>query len=58
MLESIEIINFKAIKSAQVKLTDLSVFVGNNGSGKSSVATLAKMLALRTQFFMTIGAVV
>ena len=37
MIEKITIKNFKAIQSATIKLTDLSVFVGNNGSGKSSV---------------------
>jgi len=37
MIEKIKIKNFKAIQSASIKLTDLSVFVGNNGSGKSSV---------------------
>lgn len=37
MIEKIQIKNFKAIQSASIKLTDLSVFVGNNGSGKSSV---------------------
>lgn len=37
MIDKISIKNFKAIQSATIKLTDLSVFVGNNGSGKSSV---------------------
>lgn len=37
MIEKITIKNFKAIQSAATKLTGLSVFVGNNGSGKSSV---------------------
>lgn len=37
MIQKITIKNFKAIQSATIKLTDLSVFVGNNGSGKSSV---------------------
>ncbi|MDR2641631.1 MAG: AAA family ATPase [Planctomycetaceae bacterium] len=42
MIEKITIKNFKAIQSATVKLTDLSVFVGNNGSGKSSVVEALK----------------
>ncbi len=37
MIDKISIKNFKAIQSANIKLTDLSVFVGNNGTGKSSV---------------------
>jgi len=37
MIDKISIKNFKAIQSATIKLSDLSVFVGNNGSGKSSV---------------------
>jgi len=37
MIDKIKIKNFKAIQSATIKLSDLSVFVGNNGSGKSSV---------------------
>lgn len=48
MIEKIKIHNFKAIQTASVKLTDLTVFVGNNGSGKSSVLealqTLQKIL--------------
>ena len=37
MIRKIQIKNFKAIQAASVKATDLTVFVGNNGSGKSSV---------------------
>ncbi len=37
MIEKITLKNFKAIHSASVTLTDFSVFVGNNGSGKSSL---------------------
>lgn len=37
MIHKISVSNFKAIKSASVKMTDLTVFVGNNGSGKSSL---------------------
>lgn len=38
MLRSIQIKNFKAIAdSGRIELTDLTVFVGHNGSGKSSV---------------------
>jgi AAA15 family ATPase/GTPase len=37
MITKITIKNFKAIQSATIKLTDLSVFIGNNGSGKSSI---------------------
>lgn len=37
MIQKIQIKNFKAIQAASVKVTDLTVFVGNNGSGKSSV---------------------
>ncbi len=36
MLEKITLKNFKAIQSASCKLTSPTVFVGNNGSGKSS----------------------
>jgi AAA15 family ATPase/GTPase len=37
-LNSISIENFKAVrKSGTVKLTPLTVFIGNNGSGKSSL---------------------
>lgn len=37
MIETVTIHNFKAIRSATVKLNDFTVFIGNNGSGKSSV---------------------
>jgi predicted ATPase len=38
MLKSIYIKNFKAIRNSKaIKLTPLTVFIGNNGSGKSSV---------------------
>lgn len=37
MITKITIKNFKAVQSATIKLADLTVFVGNNGSGKSSV---------------------
>src|SRR6476661_3170813 len=38
MLKSIRIKNFKAIRDSKViRLTPLTVFIGNNGSGKSSV---------------------
>ena len=38
MLKSIQIKNFKAIRNSKaIKLTPLTVFIGNNGSGKSSV---------------------
>jgi len=37
-LKSFRVKNFKAIKdSGSVKLTPLTVFIGNNGSGKSSL---------------------
>ena len=37
-LNSVSIENFKAVrKSGTVKLTPLTVFIGNNGSGKSSL---------------------
>ena len=37
-LSSVSIANFKAVrKSGTVKLTPLTVFIGNNGSGKSSL---------------------
>ena len=37
-LSSVSIENFKAVcKSGTVKLTPLTVFIGNNGSGKSSL---------------------
>jgi predicted ATPase len=44
MIEKITIKNFKAIRSATIKLTDISVFIGNNGSGKSSVIEALQML--------------
>lgn len=37
MLEQISITNFKAIARCNIRLSDLAVFIGNNGSGKSSV---------------------
>jgi predicted ATP-dependent endonuclease of OLD family len=43
MLKFITIKNFKAIQSATVKMSDLSVFIGNNGSGKSSVIEALQM---------------
>ena len=36
MIKNIEIKNFKAIERAKVKLTPLTAFIGNNGTGKSS----------------------
>ncbi|MDR2345758.1 MAG: AAA family ATPase [Planctomycetaceae bacterium] len=44
MIKKITIKNFKAIQSATVKLTDLSVFIGNNGSGKSSLIEALQIL--------------
>ena len=38
MLKSIKIQNFKAIQNSKtIRLTPLTVFIGNNGSGKSSI---------------------
>ncbi len=38
MLKSIHIKNFKAIRNSKaIRLTPLTVFIGNNGSGKSSI---------------------
>lgn len=37
MIETITLKNFKAVKSAKIKLTSPTIFIGNNGSGKSSV---------------------
>lgn len=37
MIKTVEIINFKAIKRARVKLTPLTAFIGYNGTGKSSM---------------------
>ncbi len=37
MIKKVSIENFKAIQSTTLALKDLNVFVGNNGSGKSSV---------------------
>jgi predicted ATPase len=37
MIKKIQIKNFKAIRAASVRIMDLTVFVGNNGSGKSSI---------------------
>ena len=38
MLKSIRIKNFKSIQdSKKIRLTPLTVFIGNNGSGKSSI---------------------
>lgn len=38
MLKSIQIKNFKAVQNSKViRLTPLTVFIGNNGSGKSSI---------------------
>jgi predicted ATPase len=44
MIKKITIKNFKAIQSATIKLTDLSVFIGNNGSGKSSIIEALQIL--------------
>ncbi|MDR1289875.1 MAG: AAA family ATPase [Planctomycetaceae bacterium] len=44
MLKNVTIKNFKAIQSTTVKLTDLSVLIGNNGSGKSSFIEALQML--------------
>jgi len=38
MLKSLRIKNFKAIRDSKaIRLTPLTVFIGNNGSGKSSI---------------------
>jgi len=38
MLKSIHIKNFKAVQNSKtIRLTPLTVFIGNNGSGKSSL---------------------
>jgi predicted ATPase len=44
MIKKITIKNFKAIQSATIKLTDLSVFIGNNGSGKNSLIEALQIL--------------
>lgn len=38
-ISKVTIENFKAIKSATLDLSDFTVIVGSNGSGKSSVLT-------------------
>lgn len=38
MLKSLRIKNFKAVRDSKtIRLTPLTVFIGNNGSGKSSI---------------------
>jgi len=37
MIETVTLKNFKAIKSAKLRLTLPTIFIGNNGSKKSSV---------------------
>ncbi|RMG73892.1 MAG: DUF2813 domain-containing protein [Bacteroidetes bacterium] len=37
MIEQVDIKQFKAIQSASLRFTELTAFIGNNGSGKSSV---------------------
>ncbi len=37
MIKEVTISGFKAIKSAKVRFSDFTVFIGNNGSGKSSI---------------------
>ena len=44
-LTSIRVINFKAVTdSGKLKLTPLTVFIGNNGSGKSSIVEASQTL--------------
>jgi len=37
MIERVKIKNFKAIQEADIRFSDITAFIGNNGSGKSSV---------------------
>ncbi len=48
-LKSLKIKNFKAIRdSKSIKITPLTTFIGNNGSGKSSVVEALQMLQTLT----------
>lgn len=50
MIKEITISGFKAIQSVKVRMSDLTVFIGNNGSGKSSLIEALQTLqtALRS----------
>ena len=55
MINTIKIKNFKAIQSVSIKITDLSVFVGNNGSGKSSVIEALQTLQMVLLHGISVG---
>ena len=46
MIESVEIRNFKSIRDQRIELEPLTVFVGANGSGKTSVLEALSLAAL------------
>ncbi|MEP6671814.1 MAG: AAA family ATPase [Chthoniobacter sp.] len=55
-LRSCRIINFKAIRDTlSLKLTPLTVFIGNNGSGKSSVVEALRTLKVMSEMGFDAG---
>lgn len=55
MIEKVRIRNFKAIREAEIRLDDINAFVGNNGSGKSSVIEALQTLQSILEFGLTEG---
>ena len=50
MIQRVRIRNFKALRdTGNLKLSDLSVFIGNNGSGKSSVLEALRFLQVAVE---------
>lgn len=55
MIESVRIRNFKAIREAEITLDGINAFIGNNGSGKSSVIEALQTLQSILEFGLTEG---
>lgn len=55
MIEKVRIRNFKAIREAEIRLDEINAFVGNNGSGKSSVIEALHTLQSILEFGLTEG---
>ncbi|MCZ7402625.1 MAG: ATP-binding protein [Candidatus Methanoperedens sp.] len=57
MITKIKIVNFKSIKRLEIKLAPLTIFVGPNGSGKTSILqAIALMSQAATKNFSLINA--
>ena len=55
MIEKVRIRNFKSIQGAEIRFEEINTFIGNNGSGKSSVIEALQTLQSILNFGLTEG---